>query len=29
MAFYELNANTAANVVPHEWLKRCAIERTR
>lgn len=28
MAFYELPASTAVNVLPDEWLKRCKIERT-
>ena len=28
MDFYELEANTAVNVLPHDWLARCKINRT-
>ena len=28
MAFYQLPPNVAVNVLPPEWISRCAIERT-
>lgn len=29
MDFYELSPNVAVNVLPDDWIKRCAIKRTR
>lgn len=29
MTFYELEADTAVNVLPNAWLERCEIHRTR
>ena len=29
MDFYKLSPNVAINVAPGDWIKRCAIERTR